>query len=92
MAFENILVEKTGAVAVIRLNRPKAMNALNGQLMAELALALAELEADEGVRCLVLTGNDKAFAAGADIKEMKDRSFMDVYKGDFITSTWEQVT
>ncbi|MBM3547710.1 MAG: enoyl-CoA hydratase [Alphaproteobacteria bacterium] len=92
MAFENILVEKTGGVAVIRLNRPKAMNALNGQLMAELAQALAELEADDAVRCLVITGNEKAFAAGADIKEMKDRSFMDVYKTDFITSTWEQVT
>ncbi|MBM3534717.1 MAG: enoyl-CoA hydratase [Alphaproteobacteria bacterium] len=92
MAFENILVEKTGAVAVIRLNRPKAMNALNGQLTAELAQALAELEADDAVRCLVITGNEKAFAAGADIKEMKDRSFMDVYKTEFITSTWEQVT
>ena len=92
MAYENILVEKTGAVAVIRLNRPKAMNALNAALMAEMAQALAELEADDGVRCLVLTGSDKAFAAGADIKEMKDRTFMDVYKTDFITSTWEQLS
>ena len=92
MAYENILVEKTGAVAVIRLNRPQAMNALNAKLMAELAQALGELEADDGVRCLVLTGNDKAFAAGADIKEMKDRSFMDVYKTDFITATWEQLS
>jgi enoyl-CoA hydratase len=92
MAYENILVEKTGAVAVIRLNRPKAMNALNAALMAEMAQALAELEADDGVRCLVLTGSDKAFAAGADIKEMKDRTFMDVYKTDFITATWEQLS
>ena len=92
MAYENILVEKTGAVAVIRLNRPQAMNALNAKLMAELAQALGELEADDGVRCLVLTGNDKAFAAGADIKEMKDRTFMDVYKTDFITATWEQLS
>jgi enoyl-CoA hydratase len=92
MAFENILIERTGAVAVIRLNRPQAMNALNGKLMAELAQALGELEADDGVRCLILTGNDKAFAAGADIKEMKDRSFIDVYRADFITATWEQVT
>ncbi len=92
MAYENILVEKTGAVAVIRLNRPQAMNALNAKLMAELAQALGELEADDGVRCLVLTGNDKAFAAGADIKEMKDRSFMDVYKTDVITATWEQLS
>jgi len=92
MAYENILVEKTGAVAVIRLNRPKAMNALNAALMAEMAQALAEFEADDGVRCLVLTGSDKAFAAGADIKEMKDRTFMDVYKTDFITATWEQLS
>ena len=92
MAYENILVEKTGAVAVIRLNRPKAMNALNAALMAEMAQVLAELEADDGVRCLVLTGSDKAFAAGADIKEMKDRTFMDVYKTDFITATWEQLS
>ena len=92
MAYENILVEKTGAVAVIRYNRPQAMNALNGALMAELSKALIELDADDSVRCLVLTGSDKAFAAGADIKEMKDRSFMDVYKTDFITSTWEQIS
>jgi enoyl-CoA hydratase len=91
MAYENILVEKTGAVAVIRYNRPQAMNALNGALMAELSKALVELDADDSVRCLVLTGSDKAFAAGADIKEMKDRSFMDVYKTDFITATWEQI-
>ena len=92
MAYENILVEKTGAVAVIRYNRPQAMNALNGALMAELSRALIELDADDSVRCLVLTGSDKAFAAGADIKEMKDRSFMDVYRTDFITATWEQIS
>jgi enoyl-CoA hydratase len=92
MAFENILVEKTGGVAVVRYNRPQALNALNGKLMAELSQALAELDADESVRCLILTGSDKAFAAGADIKEMKDRSFMDVYKTDFITATWEQIS
>ena len=92
MAFENILVEKTGGVAVVRYNRPQALNALNGKLMAELSEALAELDADESVRCLILTGSDKAFAAGADIKEMKDRSFMDVYKTDFITATWEQIS
>ena len=92
MAFENILVEKTGGVAVVRYNRPQALNALNGKLMAELSQALAELDADDSVRCLILTGSEKAFAAGADIKEMKDRSFMDVYKTDFITATWEQIS
>ncbi len=92
MAFENILVEKTGGVAVVRYNRPQALNALNGKLMAELSQALAELDADESVRCLILTGSEKAFAAGADIKEMKDRTFMDVYKTDFITATWEQIS
>jgi enoyl-CoA hydratase len=92
MAYENILVEKTGAVAVIRYNRPQALNALNGKLMAELTEALLQLDADDSVRCLILTGSEKAFAAGADIKEMKDRSFMDVYKTDFITATWEQLS
>ncbi len=92
MAFENILIEKTGGVAVVRYNRPQALNALNGKLMAELSQALAELDADDSVRCLILTGSEKAFAAGADIKEMKDRSFMDVYKTDFITATWEQIS
>ena len=92
MAFENILVEKTGGVAVVRYNRPQALNALNGKLMAELSQCLAELDADDSVRCLILTGSEKAFAAGADIKEMKDRSFMDVYKTDFITATWEQIS
>ncbi|MSP50608.1 MAG: enoyl-CoA hydratase [Alphaproteobacteria bacterium] len=92
MALENILVEKTGAVAVVRYNRPQAMNALNGKLMAELAEALVQLDADDSVRCLILTGSDKAFAAGADIKEMKDRTFMDVYRSDFITVNWEQLS
>ena len=92
MTYENMLVEKTGAVALIRLNRPQALNALNGQLMAELQDALIRLDGDDSVRCLILTGSDKAFAAGADIKEMKDRSFMDVYKTDFITATWEQLS
>ena len=92
MAFENILVERTGGVAVIRYNRPQALNALNGKLMAELTEALLQLDADDTVRCLILTGSEKAFAAGADIKEMKDRSFMDVYKTDFITATWEQLS
>jgi len=92
MAFENILVEKTGRVATIRLNRPQALNALNGRLMEELGQALAELSADAEVHCLILTGSEKAFAAGADIKEMKDKSFMEAYGEDFITTHWEHVT
>ena len=92
MAYENIIVEIKGRVAVIRLNRPKALNALNAALIAELADALDRLEANDEIGCLVLTGSEKAFAAGADIKEMKDRSYMDVYKADFITKGWERLS
>jgi enoyl-CoA hydratase len=92
MAFENILVEKTGRVATIRLNRPQALNALNSPLLIELGQALAALEADAEVHCLILTGSEKAFAAGADIKEMKDKTFMEVYGEDFITANWEHIT
>ena len=77
MAYENILVEKKGAVGLIALNRPKALNALSSPLMAELSNALADFEADEEVGCMVLTGSEKAFAAGADIKEMQ-KDFTDV--------------
>ncbi len=92
MAYENIIVESKGAVALIRLNRPEALNALNGALMGELAEALDELEAREGIRAIVLTGSDKAFAAGADIKEMQPKGFMDVYLEDFITVDWERLS
>jgi enoyl-CoA hydratase len=92
MAYENIIVETRGRVGIIRLNRPKALNALNAALIAELAHALDQLEADDEIGCLILTGNDKAFAAGADIKEMKDRTYMDVYKSDFITKGWERLS
>jgi enoyl-CoA hydratase len=77
---------------VITLNRPQALNALCGPLMDELAQALDDFEADEDIGCVVLTGSEKAFAAGADIREMKDKSYMDVYKEDFITSNWERLS
>jgi enoyl-CoA hydratase len=92
MAYENIIVEIKGRVGIVRLNRPKALNALNAALIAELADALDRLEANDEIGCLVLTGSEKAFAAGADIKEMKDRSYMDVYKSDFITKGWERLS
>jgi enoyl-CoA hydratase len=90
MAYENILVERRGKVGLIRLNRPQALNALNSALIADLNQALDAFEADEAVGCIVLTGSEKAFAAGADIKEMQTKSYMDVYKADFIGS-WDRV-
>ncbi|MCF8470787.1 MAG: enoyl-CoA hydratase/isomerase family protein, partial [Parvibaculum sp.] len=92
MAYQNILVEKKGAVGVVTLNRPDALNALNGALMDELTKALDAYEADEDIHCIVLTGSQKAFAAGADIKEMQPKSYMDVYREDFITANWERAT
>jgi len=91
MEYTNILLERRGAVALITLNRPKALNALSPDLTAELAHALDELEADGAIGAIVITGSEKAFAAGADIKAMKDWSYMDVYQADFITATWERV-
>jgi enoyl-CoA hydratase len=90
MAFENIIVERRDRVGLITLNRPKALNALSGPLMADLAQALDELEADDGIGALVLTGSDKAFAAGADIKEMQEKSWPGIYVEDFITP-WERL-
>lgn len=87
-----VLVERHGNAGLITLNRPKVFNALSDALTRELTAALDELEADDAVGAIVLTGNEKAFAAGADIKEMKDRSFVDVYLADFITSSWERIT
>ncbi|GMQ90470.1 MAG: enoyl-CoA hydratase [Gammaproteobacteria bacterium] len=91
MTYQNILTEKRGAVGLITLNRPKALNALSSPLMAELAHALEEFEADDEIGAMVLTGSDKAFAAGADVKEMQDKSYMDVYLSDFITAGWERI-
>jgi enoyl-CoA hydratase len=87
-----VLVERRGNVGLITLNRPKVFNALSEALTRALTAALDELEADDAVGAMVLTGNEKAFAAGADIKEMKNRSFVDVYLDDFITSSWERIT
>lgn len=92
MAYENIEVETQGHVGVVRLNRPKAMNALCDALVGELGQALDAFEADENIGSIVLTGSEKAFAAGADIKEMADKSYMDAYLSDFITVGWERVT
>jgi enoyl-CoA hydratase len=92
MAYENIIVETRGAVGLITLNRPKALNALNGALVDEMEQALDGFEADTAVGCIVITGSDKAFAAGADIKEMQSKSYMDVYMEDFITRNWERIT
>jgi enoyl-CoA hydratase len=91
MSYENILIEARGRVGLITLNRPKAMNALNDALMDELGEALAKFDADENIGCLVITGSDKAFAAGADIGAMKDWSYMDVYKSGYITRNWERI-
>lgn len=91
MTYENIVVETRGKVGLIQLNRPKALNALNDQLMNELGEALLAFDANDGVGCIVITGSEKAFAAGADIGAMANYTFMDVYKGDYITRNWEQI-
>ena len=92
MTYKNILVEKTDRVGVITLNRPDAMNALSQALMEEMTSALDDFEADADIGCILLTGSEKAFAAGADIKEMQSKSYMDAYQEDFITRNWERVT
>jgi enoyl-CoA hydratase len=92
MNYENILVETRGNVGLITLNRPKALNALSSALMAELSHALDAFEADAAIGAIVLTGSDKAFAAGADIKEMKDKNYMDAYLSDFVSTGWERIT
>ena len=90
--YQTLLVETTEGVTLIRLNRPEALNAFNNQLMDDLTAALAVAEAEAGVGCIVITGSDKAFAAGADIKEMASKSYAEVYGEDFITRNWEAVT
>ncbi|MAN57926.1 MAG: enoyl-CoA hydratase [Paracoccus sp. (in: a-proteobacteria)] len=86
MAYETIIVEIEDEIALIRLNRPEALNALNSALITELAEALREADGNDKIRCVVLTGSEKAFAAGADIKEMSEKSFVDVYEGDLFGS------
>src|SRR6266404_5629384 len=88
MTYENILIESRGRVGVIRLNRPQALNALNSALNTELAQAVAAFDADAGIGCILLTGSDKAFAAGADNKEMAEKSAVEAFMGDF-AGTWD---
>ena len=91
MSYETILVKTEGPVAVVTLNRPQALNALNTQLMDELSAAFDGFEADDAIRCVIITGSEKAFAAGADIVEMAGKSYPSTYKEDFITRNWERV-
>ncbi|MEQ1648681.1 MAG: enoyl-CoA hydratase [Hyphomicrobiaceae bacterium] len=90
MAYQNILVETHGKVGLITLNRPQALNALNAELIGEVSGVLDQWEADDNIGCIVLTGSDKAFAAGADIKQMQTKTYMQAYKDDFIAS-WDRV-
>jgi enoyl-CoA hydratase len=90
MNFETIIVETRGRVGLVRLNRPQALNALNSALIGELSQAIDSFEANAAIGCVVITGSDKAFAAGADIKEMAEKDFTEVFLGDFI-ATWDRV-
>ena len=92
MAYETLIVETRGHVGLITLNRPKALNALSSKVMDELTEALDAMEADDEIGAIVLTGSEKAFAAGADIKEMAEKSFAEAYSQNFITRNWERVT
>ena len=98
MAGKNVITEildntnGNGSIVLATLNRPDALNALNDELMDELFSVLDDYEIDDDLRCLILTGSDKAFAAGADIKQMQPKSYMDVYKEDFISRNWENIT
>jgi enoyl-CoA hydratase len=92
MTYETLLLVISDEVATITLNRPDALNAFNNQLMSELTACLDALEANCDVGCIVITGSAKAFAAGADIKEMASKTFEEAYGNDFITSNWERVT
>ena len=91
MSYEFILEEKKGRVGLVTLNRPKQLNALNAKLMQELGQALQAFDADPGIGAMVITGSEKAFAAGADIDAMKSYSFMDAYMQDYITRDWEHI-
>ncbi|SVB52909.1 uncharacterized protein METZ01_LOCUS205763, partial [marine metagenome] len=91
MDYQNILVESRDNVGLITLNRPKALNALSDDLMDEIADAVDGFETDDSIGALVIAGNEKAFAAGADIKRMQNRSYMDVYMGNFIGQNWQRI-
>jgi enoyl-CoA hydratase len=90
-SFATVLLERRGRVALVRLNRPEALNALNGQMMDEVTELLAELDGDPGVGAIILTGSERAFAAGADIKEMQSRTFADVFTGDLF-APWDSLS
>ena len=92
MAYETIIVDVDNHITLITLNRPDALNALNDQLMSELADALKSAQENEKVRCIVITGSDKAFAAGADIKEMSEMSFVDVYSSNLFGDLNDEFT
>src|SRR3974377_15617 len=81
--FEHIIVESRGAVGIITLNRPKMLNALSFGVFREIASAVDDLEADDAIGCIVITGSEKAFAAGADVKEMQPKGFLDMFSSDF---------
>ncbi len=91
MEYQNIIVEVKEKVGVITLNRPKALNALNDQLMDELGHALLAFDQNDDIGCMVITGSEKAFAAGADIAAMADYTYMDAYKGNYVTKNWEHI-
>ncbi len=91
MAYEFLLVDTRGKVGLVQINRPKQLNALNDGLMNELCNALGAFDSNPGIGAIVITGNEKAFAAGADIAAMKDWSFMDVYKSEYITRNWDRI-
>ena len=92
MTEKNVLTEVKGDLFLVTLNRPEALNALNDELMDELSSAADKYEENPALKCLILTGSEKAFAAGADIKQMQPKSYMDVYKEDFITRNWERIS
>lgn len=92
MAYETILLDRDDNVGIVTLNRPEALNALSQQLMDDMTHAMKTLDADDEIGCIVMTGSEKAFAAGADIKEMSDQTFADALLKDFITSNWEEPT
>src|SRR5689334_12118775 len=88
--FETILTERKGRVGLITLNRPKALNALNSQVLADLTVAVGDFDMDPEIGAIVITGSERAFAAGADIKEMSEKSYMDVFLTEFLAG-WERV-
>ena len=91
MNYQNIIVNTQARVGIITLNRPKQLNALNGELMDELGAAMQAFDADDAIGCMIITGSEKAFAAGADIGAMATYTFADVYKSDYITKNWEHI-